>query len=191
MLQDALNSTFNLEVRILTKAPKGGKRFMDLAKLNSKQTLLNSVKKEPPLRQAFEELIEKFNLDIDNPTLDCIDISHHSGSNAKAGIIRLNEFGPDKKFYRAYNIPNNLAGNDPGSVSYAINKRFKKVNEIPRIILVDGGRIQLNAIIPMIQNPRILILAIEKGHQRKSLTESIYSIDGQESIKKNSTFSIY
>ena len=102
---------------------------MDLAKLNSKQTLLNSVKKEPPLRQAFKELLEKFNLDIDNPTLDCVDISHHSGSNAKAGIIRLNEFGPDKKFYRAYNIPKNLAGNDPGSVSYAINKRFKKVNE--------------------------------------------------------------
>ena len=44
----------------------------------------------------------------------------------------------------------------------------------------------MNAIIPMIQNPRILILAIEKGHHRKSLTESIYSIDGQESIKKNS-----
>ena len=186
LLQDALNSTFNLEIRILTKVPKGGKRFMDLAKLNSKQTLLNSVKKEPPLRQAFKELLEKFNLDIDNPTLDCVDISHHSGSNAKAGIIRLNEFGPDKKFYRAYNIPKNLAGNDPGSVSYAINKRFKKVNEIPRIILVDGGRIQLNAIIPMIQNPRILILAIEKGHHRKSLTESIYSIDGQESINKNS-----
>ena len=71
---------------------------------------------------------------------------------------------------------------------FRINKRFKKVNEIPRIILVDGGRIQLNAIIPMIQNPRILILAIEKGHQRKSLTESIYSIDGQESIKKTQPF---
>ena len=43
--------------------------------------------------------MQKFKLNIVNPTLDCIDISHHSGSNPKAGIIRFNIDGPDKKFY--------------------------------------------------------------------------------------------
>ena len=49
------------------------------------------------MKQAFDELIQKFNLGITNPTLDCIDISHHSGTNPKAGIVRLSIKGLDKK----------------------------------------------------------------------------------------------
>ena len=52
--------------------------------------------------------------------------------------------------------------------------------------MVDGGRAQLNALTSKIKNRDILILAIEKGSQRKVLTENIYSINGQESIDVNS-----
>ena len=186
LLQEALEKTFKKKVNIFVKAPKGSKSFLDLAKLNSKQTLINSQSKEPPMKLAFDELIKKFKLNIVNPTLDCIDISHHSGSNPKAGIIRLNINGPDKKLYRAYNIPEELGGNDPGSIAHAINKRLEKEEENPNILLVDGGKAQLNALTTKIKNTDILLLAIEKGSQRKVLTENIYSINGQESIEVNS-----
>ena len=186
LLQEALEKTFKKKVNIFVNAPKGSKSFLDLAKLNSKQTLINSEKKEPPMKFAFDELMQKFKFNSANPTLDCVDISHHSGSNPKAGIIRFNINGPDKKLYRTYNIPQELGGNDPGSIAYAINKRLQKDNENPSILLVDGGKAQLNALIPKIKNKNILLLAIEKGSQRKLLTENIYSIDGQESIEVNS-----
>ena len=186
LLQEALEKIFRKKVNIFVKAPKGSKSFLDLAKLNSKQTLINSEKVVPPLKFAFNELMQKFKLNIDNPTLDCIDISHHSGSNPKAGIIRFNIEGPDKKFYRAYNLPKELGGNDPGSIAFAIKKRLEKKDEKPNILLVDGGRAQLNALTSKIKNRDILILAIEKGSQRKVLTENIYSINGQESIDVNS-----
>ena len=186
VLQEALTKTFNKKVNIFVKAPKGSKSFLDLAKLNSKQTLINSEKKEPPMKFAFDELMQKFKFKVANPTLDCIDISHHSGSNPKAGIIRFNINGPDKKLYRAYNIPQELGGNDPGSIAYAINKRLQKDDENPNILLVDGGKAQLSALIPKIKNKNILLLAIEKGSQRKLLTENIYSTNGQESIEINS-----
>jgi excinuclease ABC subunit C len=179
LLQEALEKTFKKKVNIFVNAPKGSKSFLDLAKLNSKQTLINSEKKDPPMKLAFDELIQKFKFKTINPTLDCIDISHHSGSNPKAAIIRFNINGSEKKLYRAYNLPRELGGNDPGSISYAINKN-------PSILLVDGGRAQLNALIPKIKNREILLLAIEKGSQRKVLTENIYSINGQESIEVNS-----
>ena len=186
LLQEALQKIFKKKVHIFVKAPKGSKSFLDLARLNSKQTLINCENKEPPMKMAFDELMQKFRLNIVNPTLDCIDISHHSGSNPKAGIIRFNIDGPDKKFYRAYNIPQELGGNDPGSIAYAINKRLEKKDENPSILLVDGGKIQLNAIIQKIKNIDIFLLAIEKGSQRKTLTENIYSINGQESVEVNS-----
>ena len=186
LLQEALQKTFNKKVDIFIKAPKGSKSFLDLARLNSKQTIINSERKEPSLKLAFDELMKKFNLTISNPSLDCIDISHHSGSNPKAGIVRFNINGPDKHLYRAYNIPNELGGNDPGSIAFAINKRLEKKVNHPSILLVDGGMTQLNAIIPEIENSDILLLAIEKGSQRKALTESIYSAYGEESIETNS-----
>ena len=186
ILQEALEKIFNMKINIFVKAPKGSKSFLDLAKLNSKQILINSEKKEPPMKLAFDELMEKFKLDIVNPSLDCIDISHHSGSNPKAGIIRININGLDKKLYRAYSLPKELGGNDPGSIAFAINKRLKKKNENPNILLVDGGKQQLKALIPKIENKDIYLLAIEKGSQRKALTENIYSINGQESIDVNS-----
>ena len=126
LLQKALEKTFDKRINIFVKAPKGSKSFLDLAKLNSKQTLINSENKEPPMKQAFDELTKKFKLNTTNPSLDCIDISHHSGSYPKAGIIRFNINGPDKKLYRAYNIPKELGGNDPGSLSFAIEKDLKK-----------------------------------------------------------------
>lgn len=186
LLQEALQKIFKKKVNIFVKAPKGSKSFLDLAKLNSKQTLINSENKEPPMKIAFDELMQKFKLNIVNPTLDCIDISHHSGSNPKAGVIRFNLNGPDKKLYRAYNIPVELGGNDPGSIAFAIKKRLEKKDEIPDVVLVDGGKKQLNAINPDILDNSTLLLAIEKGSHRRALTESVYSKNGQESIEKNS-----
>ena len=186
LLQEALEKIFNKKVIICVKAPKGSKSFLDLAKLNSRQTLINSKNKEPLMKSAFDELMQKFKLNTANPTLDCIDISHHSGSNPKAGIIRLNINGPDKKLYRVYNLPKELGGNDPGSIAFAISKRLKKSTEKPSILLIDGGKTQLNAVKQKINNRNILLLAIEKGSQRKALTENIYSINGQESIGVNS-----
>jgi len=186
LLQEALEKIFNKKINIFVKAPKGSKSFLNLAKLNSKQTLINSINKEPPMKLAFDELMQKFKLNIVNPSLDCIDISHHSGSNPKAGIIRFNINGPDKKFYRTYNLPRELGGNDPGSIAFAINKRLEKKDDSPSILLVDGGKAQLKALIPQVKDRDTLILAIEKGSQRKVLTESIYSINGQESVDVNS-----
>ena len=186
LLKEALEKTFKKKIHIYVNPPKGSKSFLDLAKLNSKQTLINSENKYPPMKLAFDELIQKFKLNLTNPTLDCIDISHYSGNNPKAGIIRFNINGPDKKFYRAYNLPKELGGNDPGSIAFSINKRMDKKDEHPSIFLVDGGKAQLNALIPYIKNKNILLLAIEKGSHRKTLTESVYSINGQESIEVNS-----
>jgi len=186
ILQEALEKIFKKKVKIYIKAPKGSKNFLDLAKLNSKQTLVNSEQQEPAMRDAFNELLKKFNLNTSNPTLDCVDISHQSGSNAKASIVRFNINGPDKGLYRYYNIPFNLGGNDTESIKFAIKKRLKRKDEIPSILLVDGGKAQLNAAIPEIKNKDILLLAIKKGSQRKAMTETIYSIFGQESIKVNS-----
>ena len=186
LLQEALEKIFKKKISIFVKAPKGSKSFLDLAKLNSKQILINLKQQEPIMKSAFDELNTKFSLNLTEPTLDCLDISHHSGANPKASVVRFNLNGPDKGSYRSYNIPSDLGGNDTASISFAIKKRLEKKNQNPNILLVDGGKAQLNSIIGETKDKDILLLSIAKGFKRKAMTETIYSIDGQLEIDVNS-----
>ena len=96
--------------------------------------------------------------------------------------MRFKANGPDKAQYRAYNIPKYLGGNDTGSIIFALNKRLQQKNIPPSIILIDGGIQQLNAAKQADNIHNVALLAIKKGSNRKALTETIYSLQGQEDI---------
>jgi len=182
LLKQAFQKKFSTNIAFLAKTPKGSSSYVKLAKLNSNQTILNQVPKSPKFTDAFRELKKLFKDIGAKPILDCIDISHHAGTNPKAAIVRFTENGADKKFYRAYNIPKDLGGNDTGSIIFALNKRLQNKNPPPSVILIDGGIQQLNAAKKINNLQRINLLAIKKGSNRKALTETIYSTNGQEQI---------
>jgi len=72
------------------------------------------------------------------------------------------------------------------SISYAVEKRLKGNDSYPSVILIDGGTQQLYAAIDAVKSSHITYLAIKKGSKRKALTETIYSLNGQEEIAVNS-----
>ena len=182
LLQQALQQKFAKSFNFLSKTPAGGSSFTKLVKLNSCQAILNQQSKPAKFASAFKELQILCKLPTSDLILDCIDISHHAGSHAKAAIIRFTDNGPDKRHYRAYNIPNDLGGNDTGSIVFALNKRLQKKNKLPSVILIDGGTQQLNAAKLANNLKGISLFAIKKGSNRKALTETIYSSHGQEDI---------
>jgi len=182
LLEQALQQKFATSFTLLSKTPIGGSSFTKLAKLNSSQTILNQQPKPAKFANAFMELQKLCKLSNTELILDCIDISHHAGTNPKAAIVRFTEKGADKTCYRAYNIPKDLGGNDTGSIIFALNKRLQKKNKSPSVILIDGGTQQLNAAKQADNSNNIRLLAIKKGSNRKALTETIYSINGQEDV---------
>ena len=182
LLQQALQQKFSSSVTFVDKTPAGGSSFTKLAKLNSIQAILNEQHKPARFASAFKELQRLCNSNTSDLILECIDISHHAGSHAKAAIVRFTEHGPDKTNYRSYNIPDNLGGNDTGSIIYALNKRLQNKNNPPSFILIDGGPQQLIAAKRLNNQKNISFLAIKKGSKRKALTETVYSIHGQEDI---------
>jgi excinuclease ABC subunit C len=182
LLQQALQQKFATSITFLSNTPTGGSSFTRLAKLNSSQAILNQQPRPAKFASAFQELQKLCKLNHTDLILDCIDISHHAGSHAKAAIIRFTENGPDKTNYRAYNIPKAFGGNDVGSIIFALNKRLQKKNKPPSVILIDGGTQQLNAAKLANNLQNISLLAIKKGSNRKALTETIYSLHGLEDI---------
>jgi len=182
LLQQALKQKFAKSVTFVGKTPVGGSSFTKLAKLNSSQVIINQQPKPAKFVSAFKELQKLFQLSTSDLILDCIDISHHAGSNPKAAIVRFTEHGPDKKNYRIYNVPNELGGNDNGSIIFALNKRLQNKNSPPSVILIDGGAQQLNAAKQVNNIYNISLLAIKKGANRKALAETIYTTKGRLEI---------
>ena len=124
-------------------------------------------------------------------TIEGLDVSHHGGQNAVASIVRFSVQGPDKSNYKLFNIPQELAGNDLGSIKHVIERRIKRanINPLPDIILVDGGKLQLEAawstFNTLLKKPP-MILSIVKGSKRVRSTETILSKDGIVEMSKES-----
>ena len=87
-----------------------------------------------------------------------------------------------KKDYRLFNIPNDIAGNDVASMEHVISRRLKYYeDQKPDLILIDGGRTQLNftnRVLKKFGMEKILVLGIAKGRRRVRATETIYTSKG-------------
>ena len=186
LISKALSQKFLKEVKVILNTPRHAYSYAALAKLNSKQAITNYSTKDLFYKDHFNELRKAFKITISDLTLECLDISHHSGTNARAGIAHFNASGPNKSKYRTYKIPRDLAGNDVGAIKFAVEKRLHIKNTPPAVLLIDGGEMQLKAAISAKNHTRTTILAIKKGSKRKLLTETVYSQQGQEDIKIDS-----
>ena len=109
-----------------------------------------------------------------------------------ASCIVFSNEGPCKKEYRIFNIPKELSGNDVGSLKHVIQRRIKyyESKEIkPDLILIDGGKNQLNFSQSAINNSEhndIKVISIVKGINRIRATETVLSQYGIIEFNKES-----
>tara|TARA_A100001015_G_C15029874_1_gene732594 strand:+ start:1595 stop:3376 length:1782 start_codon:yes stop_codon:yes gene_type:complete len=192
LIIDAMQIKFGLSLPILTRAPSGAKHFIKLAKLNAIQVIENKTKISDRYLHSMADLKKKLGLQESNLTIEGYDISHLSGSNAVSSCVRFDENGANKKLYRAYNIPMSLCGDDVGSLAYTLTKRALSIKKrpLPKLILIDGGHIQLNAILNVFDSlgdKSPIILSIVKGSNRIRASETILSRDGVIEMPKDSS----
>ena len=183
LIIDALKIKFGFSVPILTRSPSGARQLINLSRLNALQIIENKTKISDRYLHSVSDLKDKLGLLKTDLTIEGYDISHLSGSHAVASCVRFNETGPDKKFYRIYNIPSELSGNDIGSLANALRRRLSSKDEhsLPDIILIDGGHIQLHAALDVLKSLNInspIVLSIVKGSKRIRASETILSQSG-------------
>ncbi|MEE3003433.1 MAG: excinuclease ABC subunit UvrC [Pseudomonadota bacterium] len=131
---------------------------------------------------TLQNLATLLNLNEIPSHIECFDISHTSGTNAIASCVVFKNGFPDKKSYRHLKVQPKIPGDDYEALGMAVRKRYdKKIaqgQELPNLIIIDGGRGQLNtavAVLDKIQMSSLVdIISISKGDGRVEGLETIH-----------------
>ena len=112
---------------------------------------MDAIKKKEgdQIQKALEEAKEILNLPKVPRIIEGFDISNIEGTDATGSMVYFLEGRPYNKNYRHYNIQTKSTPDDVAMMKEVINRRYrmilKKNLTLPDLILVDGGKGQLNA----------------------------------------------
>jgi excinuclease ABC subunit C len=116
--------------------------------------------------------------------VESFDISNIQGSDSVAGMVVLDRGKFDKNQYRVFNIKTVVGADDFRSMAEAVDRRYRRLLDedkaLPDMILIDGGRGQLNAALTALNRLGIEGITIAGLAKRE---EEIYVPDREEPIR--------
>ena len=77
--------------------------------------------------------------------IDCFDISHMQSQSIVGSCVRFLNGKPDKKNFRHFDIKSIIQQDDYAALAEIVTRRYKKIENFPDLIIIDGGKGQLNA----------------------------------------------
>ena len=160
LLEEWLSQTAGRKVEILV--PKKGKsaQTVQMCKNNAAEKLAQSMGRTGGITAALDELSKLLGLEKPPVFIESYDISHTMGSDNVAGMVVFKNGQPYKKSYRRFSIKGFSGQDDYGSMAEVISRRLNEyeINKdsgegfgiLPDLILLDGGKGQVNAVKPIV-----------------------------------------
>jgi len=145
------------EGRVKLQVPQRGakKKLVNTAAENAAQGLeLAQAKEMKPevIRSGLRDLKNQLRLPKMPRRMECYDVSNIQGALAVASMIVLEKGWPKPAHYRRFRIKTVAGADDYAMIQETLRRRFKRglTGEgtwgiIPDLVLIDGGRGQLNA----------------------------------------------
>lgn len=183
-ITEALNALRGRELTISHRVRGTRARWQQLAVTNAEQALNARLANRRHMAARFDALAEVLGLDEVPQRLECYDISHSSGEATVASCVVFGPEGPIKSDYRRFNIEGVTAGDDYAAMHQALTRRYGRIRDgegkLPDVLLVDGGKGQLNMARDVMQElgfSELTLLGVAKGVTRKAGFETLYLND--------------
>ena len=137
--------------RVYVRFPSRGAKAqrVRLAMRNSQLAFRRRFRGISPQREALMALAKELELSEVPSRIEGFDISHSQGKQTVASMVVFEEGKPLKREYRSFNIQGLETPDDYLSLHQAVFRRYRRVLDetgiLPDLILIDGGRGQLNS----------------------------------------------
>ncbi len=167
LLESLLSEQSGFSVKIL--APIKGKR-KDILNLILKNIKLIHSKGGNP---GLVELKEILNLSVVPNVIECFDISNHGDDFAVGSMSRFVEGIPNKSGYRKFKIKTVSGRDDFAMIGEIIKRRYYRLleehSELPDLILIDGGKGQLNAALKSLESLGLKLPCISLAKENEEI----------------------
>lgn len=178
-----LSELLNIKIR----TPKIGSKnkLLELALENAKEVFEREALSEDEGDSLLQSLKDKLSLKRTPAVIDCLDTSNLGGKDAVAAVVVFKNGVPDKTCYRNYHIDSSKYADDISAMKETITRRYGKLETLPDLILIDGGKGQLGILEKTLKELNIIdveIAALTKEESRhdKGLTKERVFIKGQK-----------
>ncbi|MGJ3647262.1 excinuclease ABC subunit UvrC [Sphingomonas sp. GlSt437] len=181
--------------RVELSVPQRGtrRRLLDQAKRNAKEALDRRLAESTTQAKLLREVAELFELPEPPQRIEIYDNSHIQGTNALGAMVVAGPEGFRKGQYRKFNMKRaeTVAGDDYGMMREMFQRRFARAQDEdpdredwPDLVLIDGGRGQLNAVREALEElgiEDVCLVGIAKGpHHGRDGREVFHLMDGRE-----------
>jgi excinuclease ABC subunit C len=135
--------------RVDLLVPQRGRkaRLVEMAVKNAREALALSLRSSQSRAQALSELHEALDLPAPPRRIEAYDISNISGTLAVGSQVVWEDGKAKKSAYKRYKIKTVEGPDDVAMIAEVLRRRLQRIEEmpLPDLILLDGGRGQLNA----------------------------------------------
>ena len=184
VLEAALAARSGHRVRIATRVRGIRARWLQMMQGNAQQALNMRGLARASVESNLEELRDLFELAETPNRIECFDISHIAGTDTIASCVVFGVEGALKNEYRRFNITGIAPGDDYAAMQQALTRRYKRVRDgeviAPDILLIDGGKGQLNAaakVLAELDIKNVTLIGVAKGPDRRPGQEQLFRLD--------------
>ncbi len=166
-------------------------RLVDMCKANAMQKISEKYLGRNKGKEALEELTLMLGLAQVPEYIEAYDISHTGGSDNVAGMIVFRNGKPYKNSYRRFSIKGFAGQDDYASMAEVLHRRFSEYEKckekgeaegfgrLPDLILLDGGKGQVNAVAPVLKAHNINVPLFGMVKDNKHRTAAISTGGGR------------
>lgn len=195
LVAEALTERAGGKVRIEVPQRGDRMRLIRQAQRNAVEALERRLAETTSQGKLLTDLADLFGLDGPPDRIEVYDNSHIQGTNALGAMVVAGPEGFRKNGYRKFNIknPDTIPGDDFGMMREVFERRFSRAQEEdpdrdsgewPDLVLIDGGRGQLNAAREVLENlgiEDVCLVGVAKGpHHGREGREVFHLLDGRE-----------
>jgi len=180
-LQAALSQHAGHKVQIVSRTVGERRVWLNMAIQNAALAIQQRASSQATQDARLHSLLQVLGLPAGLQRIECFDISHTMGEATIGSCVVFDNLSMQSGEYRRYNVEGITPGDDVGAIREVLTRRYRKIaageGKVPDLILVDGGKGQINAahdILAELGLNDIYLIGVAKGEDRKPGMEQLF-----------------